>query len=51
MNINLQVMSLVIGGIVAVIAMLTFKVPMIAILASLVATGLTEAILRIQGRE
>lgn len=51
MNISLQVMSLVIGAVVAVIAMLTFKIPVIAILAALTATGLTEAILRIQGKD
>jgi len=51
MNFNLKVVSLIVGSAVGIIAWITVRHPVIAVIAAIGATGLTEGILRIQGGE
>lgn len=51
MNISLKAVSLIVGSAVGIIAWITIRHPVIAVIAAILATGLTEGILRIQGSE
>lgn len=51
MNISLQALSLVFGCVVGVLAFFTTRHPVVTLMAAVIATMLTEGILRIQNGE